>query len=90
LSRRYLGLWKAEDDGRVFGVPSDGERTGNNTMFPVSILRKNRCASRAGGLFYKAGVTGKGCKRSGRVKRCPANDRDTQKKRRLKGTNRRI
>jgi hypothetical protein len=51
LSRRYLGLWKAEDDGSVFGVPSDGERTGNNILFPVSILRRNRWASRAGGLF---------------------------------------
>jgi hypothetical protein len=90
LSRRYLGFWKAEDDGMVFGVPSDGEKTGNNAMFPESTLRRNRCASRAGRLFYSAGVTGKVGKEIERIKRCPANDRDIQKKRRLKGTDRRI
>jgi hypothetical protein len=90
LSRRYLGFWKAEDDGRVFGVPSDGERKGNNAMFPATTLRNNRCTSRAGRLFYSAGVTGTVGKEIRRVKRCPANDREIQKKRRLKGTDRRI
>jgi hypothetical protein len=41
LSRRYLGLWKAEDDGRVFGVPSDGERTGNNAVSCFNIKKES-------------------------------------------------
>ena len=35
LSRRYLGFWKAEYDGRVFNLPFDGERTGNSYLSPL-------------------------------------------------------